>query len=360
MGNQESIQHFGVRIKKSEKNKLSRENYAIIDKRSSIWTPSTPSRYSDPEKRRKYFEDEECRVYSDSYCEEHQEKCLINFDKNMEFFKQIPKAEFEVALQKLVGSNKKLKQVFDLNDCKEMRGIYILVLDEYKQIYIGQAVDIKRRIMQHWSKQKQFDRLIFGNVNNSVLSIDSFGALDTTRIYVLETDRLDSFERLVVKNFPAHLKLNRIGGGTISDNLDVLIALSEWNLRSLKECHSEEFAEKYEKEMDVTYFEFNGYCALEELAKGDIICLEKTERGKLLPAKYYGEVIRATKSRLLVYKYCGPILVNSYYSSKFKDKKLCPEEIRVKKTMLFSKVDMVEKKEIHTFWKSKKFPHLEA
>ena len=210
MDNQGMIQHFGVQIKKSAKNKIARENYAIIDKRNSTWTPNTPSRFLDPQKRRKYFEDEECRVYSDSYCEEHQEKCLINFDKNMEFFKQIPKSEFENAVNMLVESNKKLKEVFDLNDCKEMRGIYILVLDEYKQIYVGQAVDIKRRIMQHWSKQKQFDRLIFGDINNSVLSIDSFGALDTTRIYVLETDSLDSVERIVVKEFPAHLKLNEL------------------------------------------------------------------------------------------------------------------------------------------------------
>ena len=354
------ILHFGVRIKKSENNKIARENYAIIDKKSSIWTPSTPSRYSDPEKRRKYFEDEECRVYSDSFCEEHQEKCLINFDKNMEFFKQIPKAEFEIALQKLIESNKRLRQIFDLNDCKGMSGIYVLVLDEYKQIYIGQAVDIKRRIMQHWSRQKQFDRLIFGSVNNSVLSIDSFGALDTTRIYILETDRLNSFERLVVKNFPAHLKMNRIGGGTISDNLDVLTALGEWNLRSLKDCHNGEYAEKYEKEMDVAYFESQGYCAIEELVQGDIICLERTEKGKLLPTKHYYEVIRSTKTRLWAYKYCGPILENYCYSSKFKGKKLFPEEIRVKKTMLFSKVNMIDKKETHTFWRSKKFPHLEA
>ena len=33
----ERIQHFGVWIKKSEKNKLTRENYAIIDKNSSTW-----------------------------------------------------------------------------------------------------------------------------------------------------------------------------------------------------------------------------------------------------------------------------------------------------------------------------------
>ncbi len=60
----------------------------------------------------------------------------------------------------------------------------MLVLDEYKQVYIGQSTDIKSRILHHRSKKKPFDRLIFGSVENSILSIDSFGALDTTRIYI--------------------------------------------------------------------------------------------------------------------------------------------------------------------------------
>lgn len=231
---QERILHFGVWIKKSPKNKLSREYYAIIDKKSSIWMPSTPSRYSDPEKRKKYFEDEECRFYCDSYCEEWREKCLINFDKNMAFFNTISRESFEEALNHLIKSNKRTKQIFDLNDCKEMCGIYVLVLDEYKQVYIGQAQDIKKRIMQHWSKQKPFDRLIFGGVNDSVLSVDCFGALDTTRIFVLETKSLNVSERFAVSKMPSHFKLNRIGGGIPSNNLDVLGALSEWNKRELK------------------------------------------------------------------------------------------------------------------------------
>lgn len=354
------ILHFGVRIKKSDRNRLTRENYAIIDRRSSLWTPSTPSRYSDFEKRKKYFEDEECRIYSDSFCEEWQEKCLINFDKNMAFFAQVPAAVFEDALHQLIQSNKMIKQVFDLNECKEMRGVYIMVLDEYKQVYIGQAQDIKKRIMSHWSKRKQFDRLLFGNVNDSILSIDSFGALDTTRIFVLETNNLDYYEVKMQKKIPTAFKLNRMGGGIPEDQLDLVSKALDRNSHNLKDFHNEEFAEPYEKEMDVTYFEPKGYCALEELVQGDIICLERTERGKLLPIKYYGEVIKTTKTRIWVYKYCGSLLENSCYSSKFKGKKLFPEEIRVKKTMLFSKVDMVEKKEVHTFWRSKKFPELEA
>lgn len=75
---QERIQHFGIWIKKSEKNKINRENYAVINKCNSVWSPSTPARYSDPQERKKYFEDNECTLYCDSYCEELQEKCLIN------------------------------------------------------------------------------------------------------------------------------------------------------------------------------------------------------------------------------------------------------------------------------------------
>lgn len=234
MSNQERFQHFGVWIKTSERNKLSRENYAIIDKKSSIWMPSTPARYSDPETRKKYFEDEECKIYCDSYCNEWREKCLVNFDKNMAFFNNITRESFEEALQRLIKSNKKTKQIFDLNDCKGICGIYVLVLDEYKQVYIGQAQDIKKRIMQHWSKKKPFDRLIFGGVNNSVLSIDCFGALDTTRIFALETKSLDSSERFAVNKMPAHFRLNRIGGGIPSDKLEVLEVLSKWNKRELK------------------------------------------------------------------------------------------------------------------------------
>ncbi len=238
MSNQEKIQHFGVWIIKSSKNKMSRENYAIIDKKSSTWSPKIgklrQSYYKTIEERKKDYDDEECKIYSDSFCIEWQKKCLLNFDMNLAFFDQIPRKSFEDALRQLIMSNKRIKQIFDLNDYKEICGIYVLVLDEYKQVYIGQAQDIKKRIMQHWSKKKPFDRLIFGGVNNSVLSIDSFGALDTTRIFILETESLDSSEKFAVRKMPAHFRLNRIGGGIPTNKIDILEALGEWNLRDLK------------------------------------------------------------------------------------------------------------------------------
>lgn len=365
MDKQDKIQHFGVWIKKSDKNRISRDTYAVIDKKSSTWYSKRKLLYKTTEKRQLYFDDEECRIYSDSFCEEWQEKCLINFDKNIEFFKQIPKDKFETALQKLIGSNKNVRQIFDLNDCKGMCGIYIMVLDEYKQVYIGQSQNIKHRIMQHWSARKEFDRLLWGGVNHSVISIDSFGALDTTRIFVLETSLLDSVERLAVSKMPSSLKLNRIGGGTISDNLDLLIALGEWNLRSLQDCHSEEHAEKYDEEVDVTYFVSAEYCDTHEISAGDIICVEQIEKGAAVSVKCYGKVIKINKTVLLLSQYCGPTIGNSCYSSEFdfKDKRKLVSsyrEFRIKKTLRFAKVNMIEKKEIHTFWRSKKFPNLEA
>lgn len=236
MDKQEKIQHFGVWIKKSDGNKISRDNYAIIDKKCSTWSPRIADMmkaiYKTPEERQKHYDDAECKIYSDSFCEEWRKKCLANFDLNMAFFHQISKEDFEDKLQKLLKSNKKIRQIFDLDECKGKNGIYIMVLDEYKQAYIGQSQDIRRRIMQHWSNRKPFDRLIFGNANHSVLSIDCFGALDTTRIYVLETTSFNTSEKIAVNKMPPQYRLNRIGGGTVNNTFDFLEVLSEFNSRN--------------------------------------------------------------------------------------------------------------------------------
>lgn len=352
----DKLLHFGVWIKKSPKNRISRENYAIIDKTCSIWMPSMPLRYADPEERKRYFEDVECRTYCDAYCEEWREKCLINFDKNMAYFKQITTEEFEDALNALIGSNSKIRQVSNLNDCNQLCGIYIMVLDEYRQVYIGQSKDIKKRIMSHWNRQKAFDRLLCGDINDSVLSIDCFGALDTTRIFVLETTALDHYEVKLQKGILSGYKLNRMAGGVPKDKLDLVTKALDRSSRDLRNFHNDEYAEKYEKELDVIYFVQQCYCRPEDLNVGNIVCIERTNRGKLLPQKYFGKVIKATKSRRLVSRYCSSVLGYSC----IKRLKAPQEEIRVKKTMLFSTVVAEENKEFHTFWRSKKFPHIEA
>ena len=232
----EKFQHFGVWIKKSPYNQICRDNYAIIDKRNSHWSPGMAEIYDTPEALHRIYEDDECITYSDSWCEKHRNNCLLNYDLNMAYFDKIPPRDFEKALSKLINSSKKIHEVFDLNEYKAISGIYIMVLDKYKQVYIGQTTNIKRRVMHHWSRKKEFDRLIFGRVDNSVIPIESFGALDTTRIFVLEVSEwsLDAEEKRMVNKIPNKFKLNRVGAGRPRDFVDMLEVIANSNHRNFK------------------------------------------------------------------------------------------------------------------------------
>ena len=210
-----SIVHFGVKIKATEHIKLSRENYC---------TPTNKCRKMHTEwlKDRIRFDGwivpnetyADVEHFTNEWVRQHYEDCMLNFDLNMSFFDGIGFEEFNSYLKKFVSTNK-FKEIDDLNSVASITGIYILVLDEYKQVYIGKAENIKRRIMQHWSAKKEFDRLIYGSVDSSVLSIDSFGALDTTRIFYkkVQINRIDEQEEKIVDSFEPSYSLNRICGG---------------------------------------------------------------------------------------------------------------------------------------------------
>ena len=58
--------------------------------------------------------------------------------------------------------------------------------------------------------------LVGESVDTSILSIDSFGALDTTRIFYRELkwhQNLDEYEDKFVKQFDPDYRLNRVSGG---------------------------------------------------------------------------------------------------------------------------------------------------
>ncbi|MBQ3598949.1 MAG: GIY-YIG nuclease family protein [Clostridia bacterium] len=210
-----SIVHFGVKIKVSERNKLSRENYCI---------PTNKCRKAHTEwlKDRIRFDGwiipnetyADVEHYTDEWVQEQYDDCMLNFDLNMAYCNQISFSEFNSYLKRFTSANK-FRKITNLNSVNEIEGLYILVLDEYKQVYIGKATNIKRRILQHWSAKKEFDRLLFGSVYSSVLSIDSFGALDTTRIFYKKMTGSNIFEqeRKMVESFEQRYSLNRICGG---------------------------------------------------------------------------------------------------------------------------------------------------
>lgn len=242
--------HFNTRLRKIDRNLLTRENYCTpqkeldyrekkniqIAKRYIEATGKVPllcptCYYDIPND---VFEDEE--HYTDAFVERHYNDCMKNYDLNMHYFNGLDYEKFNQYLLKFVKKNKFI-QIEDLATVDDKIGVYILVLDKYKQVYIGisrSEKGIKGRILQHWSKQKAFGRLINGRVETSILSIDSFGALDTTRIFYKELkwyQDIDEYERKIVGEFKSEYTLNRVSGGLNSEedsairNLQLMAAI---------------------------------------------------------------------------------------------------------------------------------------
>ena len=235
-GFNEYINHFSVKIKKTDRNKLTRDNYCV---------PTNELDYKDKKNLRiadEFYKKNKrypllcppwfCNIpneiykdfdhYTDEYVKEHYQDCMENFDLNIIFFRNIDKEDFDKCLMDFV-KRYKFNEVTDLNILKETKGIYIMVLDEYKQVYIGTAAftaNIKNRIMTHWSSKKHFGRLLNGRVENSILSIDSFGALDTTRIFYKElysNEEIYMLEEKYINEFKSDYRLNRVAGGINSE-----------------------------------------------------------------------------------------------------------------------------------------------
>jgi len=205
-----TIKHFGVIVQQSKYGfKLERSKYAEISKISSF-----KSRLMGLEG---CYEDEEGRCYTDEWCTAHREKCLVNFDLNMKLFESLDHDVFDKEIGGFLEKHRQFQNVEDLTFFDKIPGYYMMILDEYCQIYIGTSLDIKKRIQQHWSKIKPFDRLMFpiGAVDSSVLSIDSFRALDTSRIYAYPTSNLYEKENDYINYFSSEFNSNRVGGGIL-------------------------------------------------------------------------------------------------------------------------------------------------
>lgn len=150
--------------------------------------------------------------------EERERRAYSNFDINMKRFSDISYEDFNNYLMDFVLKNG-YEEIFDLNCCKKQSGLYIMVLDEYKQVYIGLAKDLKTRIQQHWGRAqaKPLGKLVFGSMENSVISINSFGPLDTTRIYMryIPYDSVSEMERDAINEYDSQYLLNRVPGGKV-------------------------------------------------------------------------------------------------------------------------------------------------
>lgn len=228
------FEHFKVKLLITKFNKLDRENYCTIptdieyDDRKLIercreyylrygrYPLLVPKYYY--EFPNDVFLDE--NKYNPMFLEKRYTDIMENYELNMDYFNQLDKNKFNQTLDKFLKKNKFI-ECNDLNALKDVDGIYMLILDDYKQVYIGKAENIKKRIMSHWSRKKPFCRLLFGNKENSIISIDSFGALDTTRIYYKKYRNYwdsDKIEKTLVGEFDKKYLLNRTSGGLNSND----------------------------------------------------------------------------------------------------------------------------------------------
>ncbi len=204
------MKYFNVTIReKPDGMSLTRDNYITVNKNSSF---------------RKGI------VYTDDFCKQHTIDCLYNFDKNINFFNSLSNEQFEKELEDFLDHYPEFKEIKDLNLVNKKEGYYLLVLRKYKQVYIGTSKDIKQRIMSHWSKTKEFDRLIFGRKDNSKLSIDSFRAFDTTEIFVATGSKF-TLEDEYVQYFDDNYLINRTAGGKLEKGLQE--AVSKGKIRDL-------------------------------------------------------------------------------------------------------------------------------
>ncbi|MNW44582.1 hypothetical protein D3C74_218200 [compost metagenome] len=127
------------------------------------------------------------------------EKVLVKYDLNMKYFESLSRDKFNEELNKLVDANN-FTAIEDLNSVNGVSGYYIMVLDDYCQIYIGISHNIRQRIMKHWSRQIPLTDLLLG-AESGLLPIDCFRALDTTRVFVC-IGHEDNFSEDHIVNMP--------------------------------------------------------------------------------------------------------------------------------------------------------------
>lgn len=210
--------HFGLKVRSGHRHglRIDRDTYAQIDKHPSrhlkreTVAPELWDAVAD------IYEDDAHRIYTDAWCIEHRERALQNFDRNMAHFASLDHAEFNQALGEAVAAQRGMVPVDDLNLWAGKAGLYLMVLDHHCQAYVGVTESkggIQSRIRQHWTQRQPFDSLMFGSVDESIMAIDSFRALDTTRIFAAKVGNPQRLEDALIASIPAKFLLNRVRGG---------------------------------------------------------------------------------------------------------------------------------------------------
>ncbi|WP_139308815.1 GIY-YIG nuclease family protein [Pantoea sp. 1.19] len=144
---------------------------------------------------------------------------MTNFDHNMAYFAALDRHRFQHNVAQFCAAHPDFVHVTQLAEFEGVAGCYVMVLDDYCQVYVGVSNNVARRIMTHWSRTMPFDRLIYGGVDRSKLSIDAFRARDTTRLFIRASEETFDIEENIAQEFDPAFLCNRITGGRIDGGL---------------------------------------------------------------------------------------------------------------------------------------------
>jgi hypothetical protein len=162
------------------------------------------------------FRDEEQTRFSDAFLLWNRDQALRNFDLSLAYFDTLDADEFETALTTVLSKGRSLHPVEDLTEWEGVEGVYVMVFDGFKQLYVGQSTNIRKRVRQHWTGRKSFDRLVYGTPYESILPVDELRALDTTRLYAARSLRPDTLEERLKGAAGPRFTLNRTAGGAFN------------------------------------------------------------------------------------------------------------------------------------------------
>lgn len=216
------MEHFGQKIAHGKYGfELNRENYAPLVnlkvKDTDVSKEIKINQYA--------FNNESCTMYTQDWLDYYRSLALLNLDVNLNFFSSLSDNDFNDELDKFLSEHDEFEKVENLDHYDGVSGYYILVYDQYKQIYIGNTDNLKKRIRIHWTSVVPIERSLFPmyNVETSKISVRSFRALDNTRIYIAKDFQTYIKEDYYINKIAPTYILNRIQGGRIEKNSKVSI-----------------------------------------------------------------------------------------------------------------------------------------
>ncbi|MBF4595616.1 GIY-YIG nuclease family protein [Curtobacterium flaccumfaciens] len=211
------MQHFGEWLDSSQFGEvMARATYGYPSRtpHQRFHREQMPARYW--AERAWQFRDEEQTRFSDAFLLWNRDEALRNYDLSLAYFDTLDAAEFETALTTVLSEGRSLQPVEDLAEWEGVEGVYVMVFDRFKQLYVGQSANVRKRVRQHWTGRKSFDRLVWGTPYDSILPVDELRALDTTRLYAARSVHPDTLEARLERAADPRFTLNRTAGGAFN------------------------------------------------------------------------------------------------------------------------------------------------